>query len=179
MKKIIVASRNPVKINSALDGFQRMFPNEVFDVEGISVPSGVSDQPMTDAETLQGAQNRAQQAKTKFAKADYWVGIEGGLDESSGDMEAFAWVVILSTEQHGKSCTSTFYLPEKTQELIRQGYELGHADDKLFGLDNSKEKGGSVGNLTGEVLSRTEYYEQAVMLALIPFKNPALYKTGK
>ena len=30
MKKIIVASKNPVKINAALNGFQKMFPEETF-----------------------------------------------------------------------------------------------------------------------------------------------------
>ena len=41
MKKIIVASNNPVKIRATLEGFQTMFPSEVFEIMGISVPSGV------------------------------------------------------------------------------------------------------------------------------------------
>jgi non-canonical (house-cleaning) NTP pyrophosphatase len=34
---------------------------------------------------------------------------------------------------------------------------------------------GAVGILTGDVLTRTTYYEPAIILALIPFKNPELY----
>ena len=56
--KITVASINPVKIQSALHGFQQMFLDVSFTAEGLSVPSGVSDQPMTDEETLRGALNR-------------------------------------------------------------------------------------------------------------------------
>jgi non-canonical (house-cleaning) NTP pyrophosphatase len=56
--RLIIASTNPVKVQSALHGFRLMFPDETFTTEGVSVPSGVSDQPMTDEETLQGALNR-------------------------------------------------------------------------------------------------------------------------
>lgn len=45
MKKIIVASHNPVKIKAATDGIQRLFPDQTFVVESVDVPSGVSEQP--------------------------------------------------------------------------------------------------------------------------------------
>lgn len=50
MKKIVIASNNPVKINATLTGFQQMFPNEQFEIKGVSVPSGVKDQPKNDSE---------------------------------------------------------------------------------------------------------------------------------
>jgi len=62
MKKIIIASKNPVKINATLSGFQRMFPNEQFEIESVSVSSDVSDQPKSDSETFRGACNRANNA---------------------------------------------------------------------------------------------------------------------
>jgi len=40
MKKIIVASKNPVKINSARAGFEAMFLEGKFRVEGVLVPRG-------------------------------------------------------------------------------------------------------------------------------------------
>lgn len=58
MKRVIVASTNPVKINSVEMGLSRMFPEVVFKVEGVSAPSNVSDQPMSEEETLRGAINR-------------------------------------------------------------------------------------------------------------------------
>jgi len=54
-KKIIVASKNPVKIETTLDGFKNVFPHCEFDVLGVSVPSGVSDQPLSESDTLKGA----------------------------------------------------------------------------------------------------------------------------
>ncbi|WP_420316975.1 inosine/xanthosine triphosphatase [Ekhidna sp.] len=173
--KVIVASKNPVKINSARNGFNQMFPTEAIEIEGISAPSGVSDQPMTNSETLQGAKNRAEFVKKEVPDADFWVGIEGGIEDTSDGMEAFAWVVILSKNQKGQSRTSTFYLPPKVRELVLQGVELGHANDQVFEEHNSKQKGGAVGSLSNGLLGRTEYYEQAVILALIPFVNKKLY----
>jgi len=47
MKKLIVASTNPVKIESAQMGFAQMFPDENFEVQGVSASSEVSEQPMS------------------------------------------------------------------------------------------------------------------------------------
>jgi len=61
---------------------------------------------------------------------------------------------------------------------VRQGKELGEADDLVFAKENSKQDNGAVGLLTGNVIDRTALYQQAVVLALIPFKNPHLYSAA-
>ncbi len=173
--KIIVASLNPIKIRATLQGFQRMFPGVPIDVRGVSVPSGVSHQPMSDDETFQGAVNRAQGAASIEPQSDFWIGIEGGIQPIDEDISAFAWVYVYSKNHSGRGRSSTFFLPDKIAQLIRQGYELGDADDIVFGRQNSKQENGAVGLLTGDVIDRTALYEQAVIMALIPFKNPDLY----
>jgi inosine/xanthosine triphosphatase len=174
-KLVVVASKNPVKVNASVEGFAKMLPKEDFAFRSIDVSSDVSDQPMTDEETLKGATNRAKNAQKEEPEADFWVGIEGGIQDTDHGMMAFAWVVILSADQEGRSRTSTFHLPPKVKELIHQGVELGYANDQVFGEKNSKHKGGAVGSLTGGELNRTEYYVQPVLLALVPFVNPDLY----
>jgi inosine/xanthosine triphosphatase len=62
MKSIVLASNNPVKRDAVLTGFLRMFPDEEFFINGITSPSGVSNQPLSSNETLQGALNRLEQA---------------------------------------------------------------------------------------------------------------------
>jgi non-canonical (house-cleaning) NTP pyrophosphatase len=84
-------------------------------------------------------------------------------------------VVIDKADKVGKGRTSTFFLPARVAELVRQGKELGEADDIVFGLQNSKQQMGAIGILTHGIIDRAEYYEQAVVAALIPFKNPELY----
>src|SRR5215472_8575036 len=175
MRKIIVASKNPVKIAATLAGFRSMFPDEEFEATGVSVPSGVANQPFSDAETLQGALNRANAAYYHDQNADFWVGIEGGVEDKGSEMEAFAWVVVRSRALVGKGKTGTFFLPERVMDMIKEGMELGEADDVVFGMTNSKQEIGAVGILTGHVINRTELYKAAIVLSLIPFKNNELY----
>jgi inosine/xanthosine triphosphatase len=174
MKKVIVASKNPVKINATKIGFEKMFGTD-FEFVGISVPSGVPDQPISSNETLQGAKNRATNAQIEMPDADFWVGIEGGIEKQENDMECFAWCVVLSKEKMGKARTSTFFLPQKIVELVDSGMELGAADDVVFQRTNSKQANGAIGILTVDVIDRTSYYVDAAVLALIPFRNSELY----
>ena len=91
-------------------------------------------------------------------------------------MKAFAWIIIKSKGVCvGKGRTGTFFLPPSIAELIRQGKELGEADDMVFGRKNSKQENGTVGILTDNVIDRTKHYTQAAILALIPFKNKKFY----
>lgn len=174
MKKVIIASKNPVKVNSVRESFTLAMPHVQFDFEGVSVASGVGDQPMSDKETLQGASHRAFNSQKEYA-GDFHIGIEGGIEDDGQVMTAFAWVVILSEGKIGKARTSTFELPQKIADLVRSGVELGHADDMIFKRENSKQKDGAVGILTNGIIDRTEYYKQAVILALIPMLNKDLY----
>lgn len=208
MKTVIVASHNPVKLQAVRAGFTRMFPGETFDFQGMAAPSGVPDQPFSSLETLRGARNRAEGVRAAAPQADFWVGVEGGVEYASEELPvnnieprsnpsasggwitangeasrassatslaAYAWVVILSPEQEGKGRTGMFFLPARVTELVEQGKELGEADDIVFGRTNSKQASGAVGLLTGDLIDRAAFYEQAVVLALIPFKNPDLY----
>jgi inosine/xanthosine triphosphatase len=176
MKKIVIASHNPVKIEATRQGFQAMFPGEVFQIKALSAPSGVSDQPMSSQETMIGATNRARGAQIQHQKADFWVGIEGGVEAQGDDLAAFAWIVILSSNLIGKSRTGTFFLPAPVAKLIRQGKELGEADDIIFHQSNSKQANGAIGILTADIIDRTALYKHAVILALVPFKSPDLFQ---
>lgn len=177
MKHIVVASTNPTKLKAAENAFSRAFPSENFKFEGISVHSSVSHQPMTDDETITGAHSRSINAEKIIPHADFWVGIEGGVELVKDGMLCMAWVVIRSKDNYGKAKTSAFYLPAKMVALITKGIEMGDADDMIFGNTNSKQKNGTVGALTRNLITRTSYYEEATLLALIPFMNEALYTT--
>ena len=176
MPRLVIASTNPVKVAAAANGFRRLFPHESIETRAVNVPSGVSIQPRSDRETLNGALNRADNARHAEPDADYWIGIEGGIQDDGDEMLAFAWIVVRSRDQIGKARTGTFCLPPAVADLVRQGTELGEADDMVFGQTNSKQNDGAVGLLTDNVIDRTQLYEHAMILALIPFKNEALYQ---
>jgi len=172
--KVAIASQNPVKIEAVKIAFSKMFPDQTFEFQGNSISSDVSNQPIGEKETLKGALNRVKKL-SKINNADYLVGIEGGSKHVGKTMEAFAWIIIRYKNKISKGRTASFFLPKKIVELINQGMELGQADDIVFGRKNSKQSNGAVGILTNDIITRTTYYEQAVIMALISIKNPNLY----
>ena len=175
MPKITVASQNPVKIKAARAAFRRMFPSQPFEVDGVSVASGVPDQPMSVSQTMEGARVRAENAREAQPQSDFWVGIEGGIEDSPLGMTCFARVHVLGRDGiTGLGQTAVFYLPQEVAALVRAGLELGQADDKVFGRDNSKQANGAIGLLTDDVVDREAYYTHALIMALVPFKNPTL-----
>lgn len=176
MPSIVVASLNPVKIAAARDGFARLFPELSWEAQGFDAPSGVSHQPMGDAETLAGAEGRCAAARRAHPTADYIVGIEGGCGEDPAGLEAFAWVVAYDAQGRvGRARSGSFLLPPAVAALVRQGVELGVADDQVFGRSNSKQANGAIGLLTQDVIDRYGLYAHAVVLALVSFRNPDLY----
>ena len=175
-EKIVVASGNPVKLAALQKGFQEVFPQFRYNWETVNAPSGVSDQPSSDAETRLGAFNRVEFIRKLNPRAVYWCGIEGGIEfDQDGHMFAFAWVVIQDKSLCGMARSGAFLLPPQVAKLVRSGLELGDADDMVFQQANSKQKNGAIGLLTGDLITRTSLYQEAVIMALVPFKNRDLY----
>lgn len=174
--RLAVGSKNPVKINAAKAGFEQMFAGRSFVAEGFDVPSGVSDQPMSDGETLTGATNRANRVRELSPDADYAIGIEGGIDTIDDTLFAFAWMVVIdSTGRIGRGRSGSFALPPSVKKLVDSGLELGHANDTAFKEHNSKQAGGAVASLTGGAVSRQSLYEHAMVLTLAAFHQPELF----
>jgi len=179
---IAVGSKNPVKVQSALAGISESLPDSAGSISavGLNIPSGVSDQPMSDEETLTGATARARGAFEQYKVENnvypsFSVGLEGGCCFVGDKMECFAWIVIYNGEKFGESRTASFFLPAAIRDLVKGGLELGDADDKVFGSTNNKQSGGTVGHLTNGVIGRGAYYTHAVVFAFIPFLWPDLY----
>lgn len=173
MVRIIVGSKNPVKINCVKRVFSKYFSH--LEVRGEKIDSKVSYQPKSEKETIQGAKNRAQCIFKEYSP-DIAIGIEGGLEYIDGRLYTFAWVCIESRKRKiGLGRTASFSIPRKMERLIKDGKELGEADDIIFGMKNSKQKMGAIGLLSKEVLDRTKLYEQGVICALLPFINKELY----
>jgi len=170
--RVVVASRNPVKIGAAREAFAALFPGRTLDVTGIEVDSGVGDQPDSDAKTRQGARARALQAFDAEPAADFWVGLEGGVDVFDGQLMAFAWIAVKGRRGDiGEARSTTLPLPPSVKELVDAGLELGEANDRVFATANSKQGGGAYGLLTDGRYTREGIYAQTLIIALTPFVN--------
>ncbi len=165
---VIITSLNPAKINAVKFAFSQAMPDVTFTFTSISVASDVADQPMSCKETKQGALNRVFNAKQQYPNADYYVGLEAGIEKNS----TFAWMIIDNGEKIGESRSSSLPLPPAVITAINKGKELGDVMDEQFGTINIKQKGGAIGVLTNNLLTRSSVYQQALILALIPFLHP-------
>jgi inosine/xanthosine triphosphatase len=171
--KVIVGSKNPVKINAAKRAFSKFFDD--FEVLGIDAESGVSNMPMTRQETKKGAINRAKKALEHGA--DFAVGIEGGVYEDEHGMFLFGVIAILDKENKLSLAGSEgFMLPEKISAEIRNGKELGPLMDKITGMKNIKQNNGAIGYFTKNHVTRTTSFEQSIILALVRFVNKEIYE---
>ncbi len=164
---VLIASLNPVKIGAVEDAFALFMPRPDCRFEGIHVSSGVSDQPLSDTETWQGAHNRVMAAAAAHPNSDYCVGLEGGIDMLHGQISTFAWIIVRHQDgRTSQSRSTSLPLPKSITALIDQGLELGDACDRVFNTQNAKQKGGAIGLLTQDNYSRRSTYTQTVCFAL-------------
>lgn len=169
---VVVASKNPVKIEAARAAFAALMPNAKLQMIPVGVDSGVGNQPSSDEDTRRGARNRAANARECVPEADFWVGLEGGIEVFEEQLMAFAWMAILGRDGNTSSARSTTLpLPTAIRKLIDEGLELGEANDRVFSTANSKQGGGAFGLLTDGLYTRESIYTQTLVLALLPFVN--------
>ncbi len=175
--KILVGSKNPVKISSVEDALKNYFDN--IEVIGIEVESGVSVQPIND-ETFVGAQNRAIRLKElndlQNLGAELFVGIEGGITKQFDKWFAFGCMCLLDNNGRiGFGASPHFELPQKVVDKLLKGIELGDVMDEIMNQQNTKQKHGAIGFFTNGVMNRKELYVEGLKVAVIPFLHKEMY----
>ncbi|TSA27218.1 MAG: inosine/xanthosine triphosphatase [Ignavibacteriales bacterium] len=175
--KILVGSKNPVKISSVEEAFKNYFEN--IEVIGIEVESGVSVQPIND-ETFTGAQNRALRLKeindSQNLNAELFVGIEGGIAKQFSKWFAFGCMCVLDNNgRTGFGTSPHFQLPKSVVEKLLQGIELGDVMDEIMNQQNTKQKHGAIGFFTNGVMNRKELYVEGLKVAVIPFLHKEMF----
>ncbi len=175
--KILVGSKNPVKIDSVKEAFANYYDN--IETIGIHVESGVSAQPVSD-QTFSGAKNRAIKLKelndTQNLSADYFVGIEGGITKQFEKWFAFGCMCVVDNEGRiGFGMSPHFELPQNVVEKLLQGIELGDVMDEIMNQQNTKQKHGAIGFFTNGVMNRKELYIEGLKVALIPFLHKEMF----
>ena len=178
---LFVGSTNPVKINAVITAASETWPDVL--VEGRDVPSGIAEQPLSDAETRTGARNRAHAAlaeglqllddpelapEHKFKPSEaLGVGLEGGVFELDGELWSTVWVAVVDVaggifESNG----ARFKVPKLIADKIAAGDEMGPIVNKLFGGKDVRRTNGAIGVVTKDFIDRTEEYGVIAKMAL-------------
>lgn len=173
---VAVGSINPVKVKAVEKAFKEVWPQKEIMVRGIEVDSGVSSQPMSDEESIQGATNRAQKS-LKELNADYGVGLEGGLHKIGSHWFDSGWMVVVDKKGNvGIGSSIKMHTSDKLMNHIHNGKELGEATDIEFKVTNSKQGDGHFGLMTNNLVTRTDGYRQGLISALARFIHPEVYE---
>ncbi len=200
--KVLVGSTNPVKVNATKIAFQKYFKD--VEVEGLKVKSDVSNQPFNEetfigAENRAKALKEIAKSENKYA--DFYVGIEGGVIKLYNKWFAFGVTCILSNnkkdnkesvndnkegndneqrsnyesrDSKGIGTSPLFELPDSIIHELKNGKELGEVIDEIAHDNNTKQKYGAIGYFTHGKITRTDFYVDGVIMALVPFLNTFL-----
>ncbi|MCA9960520.1 MAG: inosine/xanthosine triphosphatase [Chloroflexota bacterium] len=174
--KVAVGSTNPVKVAAVREMVLRQWPEA--DIVSVAVPSGVSTMPMSDAESLAGARNRARAACAQIG-ADLGIGLEGGVNPDENGLMLHSWVVVVDGNgREGIGGAGRLPLPNFIAQRILNGEELGPVMDDVLGETEVRQKGGAIGALTAGLVMRREAFALGVAYALAPFVAAQLYERG-
>jgi inosine/xanthosine triphosphatase len=190
--RIAAGSTRRPKLNAvqeAADLFRCYFSADTtIEVHGYEVESGVSHTPLSREELMQGARQRAETLATRLAAtgdaANFYVGLEGGLDvvEEQGRRRVFleSWAYVTDGERGHFGCSGSIEIPEAlAEEVVIRGTELSAAIDDFAGQAGIRDAQGAWGVLSGNLILRQESFRVAVVAAFAPFYNHRLYQAAK
>ncbi|KAH9267514.1 inosine/xanthosine triphosphatase [Batrachochytrium salamandrivorans] len=130
-----LGTTNAAKLRASQMACSQIFASHTVVVEGISVESGVSDQPLSDIETIQGAKTRAKAALEARPDAHYALGIEGGAQQIGDRWFEAGWIAVLDHNgQIGLGSSGRYELSEVVMKKLLAGQELADVIDELSGL---------------------------------------------
>ena len=166
--KVLIGTKNPGKIQGAKQALENYFAD--VDIEGISVPSEVSEQPVNN-EIYEGARNRVDNlmkyAKENNIEAEYFLGIESGITNSLGKWVIINIAVIKDKDGYESWGTSSaFPVPDKYVNKIIET-DLGKVMDYIFEQNDLRSGKGGISFLTDDKISRIDITKEAFIMALI------------
>ncbi len=173
---VVVGSENPVKVAAVEAEVVRVLEGAV-QIRGVSVPSGVSEQPQ-GAATLAGAKNRARAALTAVPDADYAVGVEAGLVQFPGDDAAVDVQACVVVDRNGGETVGWgpgFHYPDWVRRRAEAGEMISDILGPVAGDPRIGGTTGAIGYLLDGLMDRTALTGAAVLMAFVPRVRPELY----
>lgn len=167
--KILIGTNNKAKTKAVQTVSRTYYPDAQF--ENIEVPSMVSDQPMSQEETRQGAINRAKQLMEFSKDALFGVGLEGGVQVIEGQMYICNWGALVT--QEGDIFTATgagVPLPQEIAEQLLAGAELGPVMDVYTNRNNIRHEEGAIGVFSNGIVNRSAMFEHIMLLLIGQFE---------
>ena len=186
LQSAVASTRRP-KLNAVTEAISSFAPllNAEINITGFEVDSGVNHTPSSREELMRGARQRAEavaiHCKSSGISADFFLGLEGGLDQITENsatrvfLESWAYVTDGRTGHFGSS--GSIELPASLAgEVLLRGTELSAAIDRFAGAAGIRDNQGAWGVLSRNLITRQESFRLAVVTAFAPFYNQKMYQ---
>ena len=149
IKKLYVGTKNKAKIEAVIEVFKNF---EVVPMEG---ESGVSRQPLSEEETINGAKNRA-----KSLPAGYRLGLEAGVTKINGICFLINFGVLIDPEDNEYFAGGTYLpLPDFVSDrLYNSDVELKEVMEEYTGIMNINHFGGAISVFTNNQVQRKDIF---------------------
>ena len=177
--KIIVTTENKAKIQAVQEVLVSVWKEA--EIIGEKFSSDILDQPMSEEEGVEGAINRAKNARDKYPEADYCIGMEGYVDTNKQGMFLAGVVAIMNLSgDTGVGFSAKMQLPDSIKEKIEEGVELGPLVQNTMSDSNNAIRNfdGTNGILSKNLYNRVDEFKDATKCALVKFISPELYEVG-
>jgi len=155
-------------------------------ITALDVETDAPAMPLSDLDLMSGARARAFAVRHLMSidakTADVYIGLEGGFhsvvlgDESLTFLKGWAYVTDGTRGNFGAS--PSIVVPEKlVREVVDGGRELAEVIDEAAGEQDVRSRQGAWGVLSNDLFTRSMSFEVALLAALAPFYNFAMYNS--
>jgi len=194
---LAIGTTNPGKVEAVRTAISAYDQLRFSKLEAYKVSSGVTDQPMSMAETLTGAKNRAKSARETAvaaaaaagdccgdtqrspARRVLGLGMESGLfRDPDGAFYDLTCCAFFDGDYFHVGYSCAWRLPDEVSKLIEgKGMDMSEAANaaRLCSDPYLGDKGGLIGVLTGGRVTRPQYTVQSIQMAILSM-DPKLYR---
>lgn len=166
--KILIGTHNRAKTKAVQTISSMYYPEAIYVNQ--KVPSLVSDQPMSQEETRQGAINRAKHLMEDH-DALFGIGLEGGVQEIDGQMYICNWGALVTPKGDVFTATGAGVpLPKEIAEQLLAGAELGPVMDVYTDKKGIRHDEGAVGIFSNGLVDRSAMFEHIMLLLIGQFE---------
>jgi len=171
--KIVLGSTSGTK-KEILDKALKSLVKGRYEIVSVNVDSEISDQPLSENETINGATNRARSAFKKVPGADFAVGLEGGLNKANGTSYFLVCgaAIVDSNQKTYIGLGGQLELPKEVSNRIKNNEQFGEVI-REYKAKNKTDQNAS--HLIDSLISREEPFIQAINNAYLSYKNKKHY----
>jgi inosine/xanthosine triphosphatase len=195
---VAIGSLRPPKVNAAYKVFQQIYSKlgveefQYVDFLTREVKTEVNHTPTSQEELMLGTERRSRNLIAILKKeqmiADYYIGMEGGFHQVKKDFNEKpgggplvflqSWAYVSNGREGYFGASGMIEVPHQIfLPVLHQGEELNKVIDEITEQKDIRNRQGIWGVLTGELVTRQDSFEQALVAALAPFYNSKLYRS--